>query len=69
MASQNEGEQPDFMDALPSGIKEKSRFKLFGDVPHHFAAARGDWKTNETPRRRAEEAIVEFVDFVKEVIP
>jgi dienelactone hydrolase len=69
MASQNEGEQPDFMDALPSGIKEKSKFKLFDDVPHGFAAARGDWKANETHRKRAEEAIVEFVEFVKDVVP
>jgi hypothetical protein len=40
MPSRDEGEQPDFMNALPTGIKEKSRFKLFADIPHGFAAAR-----------------------------
>lgn len=67
MPSQNEGLQPEFQEALRSGIKEKSKFKLFGDVPHGFAAARGQWGTNETHKKRAEEVIDEYVNWVKEI--
>lgn len=70
MPSQNEGLQPEFQAALPEagGVKEKSKFKLFGDVPHGFAAARGKWETSELERTRAEEAIEEFVGFVNEIV-
>lgn len=70
MPSQDEGLQPEFQDALPvaNGIKERSKFKVFDDVPHGFAAARGQWATNELHRKRAEEAIEEYVRFVDEVV-
>lgn len=70
MPSENEGPQPEFQAALPEagGIKEKSKFKLFGDVPHGFAAARGKWETSDLERQRAEEAVEEFVGFVEEII-
>lgn len=68
MPSSSEGAQPEFDAALPEGVvKEKSRSRLFGDVPHGFAAARGQWATDETHRKRAEEAIEEFVKWVKEL--
>ncbi|KAF8308230.1 hypothetical protein DL93DRAFT_2087257 [Clavulina sp. PMI_390] len=68
MASKNEGEQPEFMAALPPVIKEKSKFKHFHDVPHGFAASKGQWATDETHRKRAEEAVEEFVSWVKTLV-
>lgn len=67
MPSQSEGLQPEFQEALPAGIKEKSKFKLFDDVPHGFAAAKGQWATNETHKKRAEEVIDCFVEWVNEI--
>jgi len=65
LPSQNEGPQEDFIAALPAGIKEKSIYKLFGDVPHGFAAARGQWATDELHKKRAEEVIEDYVGFVQ----
>lgn len=65
IASQTEPEQPAFEAALPAHLKEKYVFRRYDDVPHGFAAARGQWANNETHRKRAEEAIEEFVNFVK----
>lgn len=69
LPSQSEGAQPEFFAALPAGIKEKSKDKLFGDVPHGFAAARGKWDTDPIHKQRAEEVIEEVVNWVNEILP
>lgn len=69
LPSKGEGEQPEFHAALPEegGIREKSAFQLFGDVPHGFASGRGDWR-DELKRKRAQEVIEVFVEWVDRVV-
>lgn len=62
------GPQSDFHNNLPSGeiggwVKEKSVFKLFGDMQHGFSSGRGDWST-PAKKKRAEEVMQDYVDFV-----
>jgi dienelactone hydrolase len=65
IASSQEPEQPEFEAAVRASLKDKYKFIRYDDVPHGFAASRGQWATNETHRERAEQAIQEFVNFVK----
>lgn len=64
----SEGSQPDFMEALPLGVKELSEEKLYGDVPHGFAAGRGDWVGSALKKQRAEEVIQDYVCFVQKIL-
>ena len=68
LASEMEGPQDDFIPNIKEGIKEKSVFLLYDDVPHGFAAARGRWATDELHKKRADQAIRDYVDFVKKAL-
>lgn len=61
------GPQADFHENLPDGIKEKSVFKLFGDMQHGFSSGRGDWST-PNKKKRAEEVMQDYVDFVYKLL-
>lgn len=68
LASQKEGPQDDFIPNIKEGIREKSVFLLYEDVPHGFAAARGRWATDELHKQRADQAIRDYVHFVKKAL-
>jgi dienelactone hydrolase len=65
LPSSGEEDQTAYMEALPEEFREKSVYKHFKDVPHGFAAARGDW-TNQVKHDRAREAIDLLNNFMLE---
>lgn len=64
LASKSEGDPKPYIDVLPEGIKEKSEYKHFVDVPHGFASSRGDW-TDPVKRENAKESVEMIAAFME----
>ncbi|KAF8317086.1 hypothetical protein DL93DRAFT_2165748 [Clavulina sp. PMI_390] len=68
MPSMDEGAQPEFMSAIPVLVRDKCKEKHWDDMRHGFSSSLGNWEGDGLVKRRAEEAMQVFVDWIQEVV-